>query len=140
MTDVIPSRTEEVLRMETGERISLRLEKENLDLIDQFLKQNPTFGNRSKLCRDAVQAFIETVTQGGNTVTIRIPRHYLELIDHFVTDGLFLNREHAIVKAVEDLFAKDRLKNMDEHTTDIKKITGKVMSVKLGDKDEVVPP
>jgi len=126
--------------METGERISLRLEKDNLELIDQFLKENPTFGNRSKLCREAVQAFIETVTQGGNTVTVRIPRHYLDLIDHYIADGYFLNREYAVVKAVEELFAKDRLKNMDEHRTDIKKITGKVVSVKLGEKDEVVPP
>ncbi len=126
--------------METGERISLRLEKENLELIDQFLRTNPTFGNRSKLCREAVQAFIEIVTKGGNTVTMRIPRHYLELIDHLVADGYFLSREHAIVRAIEEHFAKDRLKNMDEHRTEMKKMTGQMVSVKLDEKDEVIPP
>jgi Arc/MetJ-type ribon-helix-helix transcriptional regulator len=141
VTDVIPVLGNQGgARMETGERISLRLEKDNLELIDQFLLENPTFGNRSKLCREAVQAFIEIVTKGGNTVTVRMPRHYLELIDHLVADGYYLNREHAIVRAVEEHFSKDRLKNVDEHRTEMKNMTGKMISVKLDDKDEVIPP
>lgn len=126
--------------METGERISLRLEKDNLELIDQFIRDNPTFGNRSKLCRDAVQAFIETVTIGGNTVTVRIPRHYLEIIDHLVADGVLLNREYAIVKAVETYYTKDHMKNVGEEKMEKDKMTGKTVSVKFGEKDEVIPP
>jgi len=126
--------------METEERITLRLEKENLERIDQFLNENPSFRSRSQLCRDALQSFIEIVTKGGNTVTVRIPRHYLELVDRLVADGYFLSREHAIVRAIEDWFSKDRLKNIEEHRTEIGKMTGKIVSVKMKDKDEVVPP
>ncbi len=126
--------------METEERISLRLEKENLDRMDQFLQENPSYRNRSQLCREAVQAFIEIVTQGGNTVTVRIPRHYLEIIDHLVSEGYFLNREHAVVRAIEDWLSKDRLKYIDEHRTESGKMTGKIVSVKMNNKNEVVPP
>ena len=126
--------------METEERISLRLEKQNLDLMDQFLKENPTFRNRSQLCREAVQAFIETVTKGGNTVTLRMPRHYLELVDYLVAEGYFLSREHAIVRAVEDWFSKEKIKNIEEHRTEMDKTTKKIVSVKLDNKDQVVPP
>jgi len=44
--------------MDENERITLRLEKENLELIDAFLKGSTSHGNRSQLVRDAVQAYI----------------------------------------------------------------------------------
>jgi len=126
--------------MDENERITLRLEKENLELIDQFLAANPNYKNRSQLCRDAVQSFIESVTMGGNTVQLRVPRRYLELIDHLVADGYFLSREHAVVRAIEEWFEKERVKEIDEHRREIDKITGKVMSVSTGEKDGVIPP
>mgnify|MGYP001588821367 FL=1 len=126
--------------MDENERITLRLEKENLELIDQFLAANPNYKNRSQLCRDAVQSFIESVTMGGNTVQLRVPRRYLELIDHLVADGYFLSREHAVVRAIEEWFEKERVKEIDEHRREIDKLTGKVMSVSTGEKDGVIPP
>ena len=126
--------------MDENERITLRLEKENLELIDQFLAANPNYKNRSQLCRDAVQSFIESVTMGGNTVQLRVPRRYLELIDHLVADGYFLSREHAVVRAIEEWFEKERVKEIDEHRREIDKITGKVMAVSTGEKDGVIPP
>ncbi|HKZ22840.1 MAG TPA: hypothetical protein VJ224_00320 [Thermoplasmata archaeon] len=126
--------------MDENERITLRLEKENLELIDHFLAANPNYKNRSQLCRDAVQSFIESVTMGGNTVQLRVPRRYLELIDHLVADGYFLSREHAVVRAIEEWFEKERVKEIDEHRREIDKITGKVMSVSTGEKDGVIPP
>lgn len=129
--------------METEDRISLRLEKENLDLMDQFLKENPIYRSRSQLCREAVQAFIGSVTKGRDTVIIRIPRHYLELVDYLVAEGYFLSREHAIVRAVEEWFSKDRLKAIEEHRTEIDKTTKKIVSVAIDGKpnnNQVVPP
>lgn len=126
--------------MDENERITLRLEKENLELIDEFLAANPSYKNRSQLCRDAVQSFIESVTQGGNTVQLRVPRRYLDLIDHFVADGYFLSREHAIVRSIEEWFEKERVKEIDEHRREIDKATGKAVSVSTGEKDGVIPP
>ena len=126
--------------MDENERITLRLERDNLELIDRFLGENPAYKNRSQLCRDAVQAFIESVTQGGNTVQLRVPRYYLELIDALVADGYFLSREHAIVRCIEEWLDRDRVKEIGEHRKEIGKATGRVMSVSTGDKDGVIPP
>lgn len=126
--------------MDENERITLRLEKENLELIDGFLKENTSYGNRSQLVREAVQAYIQTIREGGNTVTIRIPRYYLDLVDRLVADGYFLSREHAIVRSIEEWFSRERVKEIQDHKQEVDKALGKVVSVSTGDKDGVIPP
>ncbi len=125
--------------MDENERITLRLEKENLELIDGFLKQNTSHGNRSQLVREAVQAYIQTIREGGDRVTIRIPRYYLDLIDRLVADGYLLNREHAIVRSIEEWFTRERVKEIQDHKQEVDKATGKVVSVSTGEKDGVIP-
>lgn len=125
--------------MDENERITLRLEKENLELIDSFLDENKAYTNRSQLVRDAVQNFIQQVREGGNTVTLRIPRYFLELIDHLVGQGYFLSREHAIVRAIEEWFNTERVKEIDGHRREIDKTTGKVLPVTDGTQEGVIP-
>ena len=126
--------------MDENERITLRLEKENLELIDAFLKQNTSYGNRSHLVREAVQAYIQTIREGGDSITIRIPRYYLDLIDRLVADGYFLSREHAIVRSIEEWFTRERVKEIQDHKQEVDKVTGKAISVSTGDRDGVIPP
>ena len=126
--------------MDENERITLRLEKENLELIDGFLNENKSYGNRSQLVREAVQQFIQAVREGGKTVSIRVPKYYLDLIDRLVSDGYFLSREHAIVRSIEEWFTKDRVKEIQDHRQEIDKAAGKVVSVTTGDKEGVIPP
>jgi Arc/MetJ-type ribon-helix-helix transcriptional regulator len=126
--------------MDENERITLRLEKENLELIDAFLKQNTSHGNRSQLVREAVQAYILAIREGGDSITIRIPRYYLDLIDRLVADGYFLSREHAVVRSIEEWFTRERVKEIQDHKQEVDKMTGKVVSVSTGDKDGVIPP
>src|SRR3989442_12572441 len=78
--------------MDENERITLRLEKGNLELIDAFLKGNTSHGNRSALGRDAVQGYIQTIRDGGDTGTIRGPRYYLEVVYSLASDGDVLSR------------------------------------------------
>ncbi|OGS48478.1 MAG: hypothetical protein A3K68_08035 [Euryarchaeota archaeon RBG_16_68_13] len=125
--------------MDENERISLRLEKENLELIDGFLKNNPSYSNRSQLVRDAVASFIQMVRQGGDTVSLRVPRYFLELIDHLVAEGYFLSREHGIVRAVEEWFSAERVKEIRGHRQEIDTMTGKVLPVSTGEKEGVIP-
>ena len=125
--------------MDENERITLRLEKENLELIDAFLKQNTSHGNRSQLVREAVQAYIQAIREGGDRVTIRIPRYYLDLIDRLVADGYILSREHAIVRSIEEWFTRERVKEIQDHKQEVDKATGKVVSVSTGEKDGVIP-
>ena len=126
--------------MDENERITLRLEKENLELLDGFLKENTSFGNRSQLVREAVQAYIQTIREGGNTITIRVPRYYLDLIDRLVADGYFLSREHAVVRSIEEWFTRERVKEIQDHKQEVDRATGKVVAVSTGDKDGVIPP
>jgi len=126
--------------MDENERITLRLEKENLELLDGFLKENTSFGNRSQLVREAVQAYIQTIREGGNTITLRVPRYYLDLIDRLVADGYFLSREHAVVRSIEEWFTRERVKEIQDHKQEVDKMTGKVVSVSTGEKNGVIPP
>ena len=112
--------------MDENERITLRLEKENLELIDGFLDENRNYTNRSQLVRDAVQSFIRSVRAGGHAVTVRIPRH-------------FLDREHAIVRAIEGWFSADRVKEIQGHRQEMDKTTGKAVAVSTGEKEGVIP-
>lgn len=126
--------------MDDNERITLRLEKENLELIDSFLKENKSYDSRSQLVRDAVQSFIQSLRGEGNTVSLHVPKYYLELIDRLVADGYFLSREHAIVRSIEEWFTRERVKEIQDHRKEIDKTTGKVVSVSDGAKDGVIPP
>jgi len=126
--------------MDENERITLRLEKENLELIDAFLKAKTGHGNRSQLVREAVQAYIQAIREGGARITIRVPRYYLDLIDRLVAEGYFLSREHAVVRSVEDWFTRERVKEIQDHKQEVDKVTGKVVAVSTGEKDGVIPP
>jgi Arc/MetJ-type ribon-helix-helix transcriptional regulator len=126
--------------MDENERITLRLEKENLELIDAFLRESTSHANRSQLVRDAVQAYIQTIREGGNAVTFRIPRYYLDLIDRLVADGYFLSREHAIVRSIEEWFTRERVKEIRDHRHEVDKVTGKAVPISTGEKDGVIPP
>ena len=126
--------------MDDNGRITLRLEKENLELIDAFLKENKSYDSRSQLVRDAVQSFIQSLRGEGNTVSIHVPKYYLDLIDRLVTDGYFLSREHAIVRSIEEWFTRERVKEIQDHRKEIDMTTGKVVSVSDGAKDGVIPP
>lgn len=141
MTDVISGRGEVRPKMDDDDngRITLRLEKDNLQLIDAFLESHPDFRNRSQLCRNAVQSFIENVTQGGNTVTLRIPVKVLESIDHLVSSGYFNDRQDAIVGVLRERFASaETVKAFEEHKTELQKAKGERLEVKMGGRDEVV--
>ena len=126
--------------MDENERITLRLEKENLELIDAVLRETSQYGSRSQLVRDAVVAFIQSLRGEGNTVSIHVPRYYLDLIDRLVADGYFLSREHAIVRSIEEWFTRERVREIQDHRQEIDKAAGRVLSVTNGDKEGVIPP
>ncbi|MEK6851345.1 MAG: hypothetical protein AABY30_02275 [Candidatus Thermoplasmatota archaeon] len=120
-------------------RITLRMEKENLQRIDEFLQAHrESYRNRSQLCRDAVQSFIENVTQGGNTVALKVPTRILEAIDHLVSDGYYNDREDAIVQALREHFNAAKLKEFQETKKELQKAKGEHIEVKMGDRDEVI--
>ncbi len=124
--------------MEESDRITLRLERENLEKIDAFLEENREFGSRSQLCRIALQQFLDQSRRTSDGINLRIPRVLMDYIDALVNEGYFLNREHAVLRSIEAYFSRDRMLEIEAHKKEIGKATGKVFPIAGG--DEVIPP
>jgi Arc/MetJ-type ribon-helix-helix transcriptional regulator len=93
-----------------GERITLRLEAEDLDLIEKFVERRPEFSNRSHLARVAIRAFIQGAQgssapeEKGNRVAIDVPRAILREIEELVRNGYYTSVGGAIEEAVRKEF------------------------------------
>jgi Arc/MetJ-type ribon-helix-helix transcriptional regulator len=93
-----------------GERITLRLEAEDLDLIDKFVERRPEFSNRSHLARVALRAFIQgaqsapTPEERGNRVAIDVPKAILREIEELVRNGYYTSIGGAIEEAIRKEF------------------------------------
>ncbi|NLI73380.1 MAG: hypothetical protein GX369_01210 [Euryarchaeota archaeon] len=107
-----------------GERISLRLESEDLKMLDDFLRDRPEFSNRSHLARLAIRAFIEqneavelesveTVEQSQreNAVTVEIPALAYNTIEDFIRAGVYNSMEDAVVECLRERFITKEVKD-----------------------------
>jgi metal-responsive CopG/Arc/MetJ family transcriptional regulator len=123
---------------EINERVTLRLEKDNLDRMDSFLKETKEFSNRSQFLRVAVEAFIDRTEKTQEEVSIKIPAKYLGYIDALIGDGYFLSREHAVLRCIEEFFSPENTKRIDEHNKTMGVTSGKEVSVDFGDRRELL--
>ncbi len=104
-----------------GERITLRLEPEDLELLDSFIEKHPEYASRSQFTRVAIRAFIEgaqgsSVTEDkDNHVVVELPRKALFVIQAMVREGIYNSVEGAIEEAVRKEFLRP------EHLEDVKK-------------------
>ncbi len=97
-----------------NERITLRLEAEDLAILDKFVEKYPEYSNRSQLARLAIRAFIDetesshtvdlTAAQKNNIITVEIPRLAHNTIMDSVRAGVFNSTEEAIVQCVREKF------------------------------------
>ena len=117
-----------------GERISLRLEKEDLELIDEFIEMTPEVANRSHLARIAIRAYIEgantrPVSGADNMITIEVPRAALRAIDVMVRDGIYKTMADAIEDCVRDSFITKeyaeevKRRSFQEHMETLQKVS-----------------
>jgi Arc/MetJ-type ribon-helix-helix transcriptional regulator len=103
-----------------GERISLRLGKEELELLDRFIEEHPDFSNRSQLARVALHSFIEakgTQVSESNAkeIPVKIPRAALGIIEGMVRAGIY----NSVGGAVEDCVRKEFVPK--EYLEDVKR-------------------
>jgi Arc/MetJ-type ribon-helix-helix transcriptional regulator len=92
-----------------GERISLRLEAEDLELIDDFVGKRPEFSNRSHLARMAIRSFIELdggapVRSSENRVSIKVPGAIHSMIERMVEMGYYTSFEAAVEEVLRKEF------------------------------------
>ncbi|MCX6652992.1 MAG: ribbon-helix-helix domain-containing protein [Methanomassiliicoccales archaeon] len=104
-----------------GERITLRLEPEDLELLDSFIEKRPEFASRSQLARMAIRAFIEGAQvssvseEMGNRVTVELPRAALFVVQAMVREGVY----NSVGGAIEETVRKEFLK--PEYLEEMKK-------------------
>ncbi len=121
-----------------GERISLRLELEDLRLIDDFIAEKPEYSSRSQLARVAIRSFIEGTEPAaqnkkreskGNLVTVEIPRAAMKALLHAVRAGLYTSVESAIEECVRDKFIhKEHLEEIKRKVLDSHRETLEALS------------
>ncbi|OPY31992.1 MAG: hypothetical protein A4E32_01600 [Methanomassiliicoccales archaeon PtaU1.Bin124] len=98
-----------------GERISLRLEPEDLELIDSFVEQHPEFSNRSHLARMALRAFIEkdgakvSAPSSGNRVTVALAPRLKNVIDQLIDEGELLDWNSVVQDALQRIYMSKRM-------------------------------
>ena len=104
-----------------NERISLRLDAEDLRLIDDFIASSNEFSNRSQLARAAVRAYIEMRAGGTegtdkpNEILVQLPPMVLETIKTLVAQGMYTSISEAVADGVRHQFLHE------EHVEELKK-------------------
>lgn len=113
---------QERLDIMDGERISLRLEQEDLELIDDFVEQHPEFSNRSHLARMAIRSFIEkdrnVIKPSATHVTINVPGRVKSMIESMVEQGYYTSFEAAVEDALRKEFLSKKLDEVKDRTFD----------------------
>lgn len=123
-----------------GERISLRLEPEDLVILDAFIKKHPEYSNRSNFARIALRSFIERVDGTSetastnnevqdNVVSVRVPRLALDTIRDLVRAGAYNSPEDAIVECVRKRYTllDDAIETVARTNLDARKNTVQVV-------------
>lgn len=111
-----------------GERISLRLEPEDLELIDNFVAKHPEYSNRSHLARIALRSFIEKdaviAKPSKDRVTENVPSAIRAIIERMVDEGYYSSTQAAIEEALRDFFLpKAKMQELKEKLfTDDRKV------------------
>jgi Arc/MetJ-type ribon-helix-helix transcriptional regulator len=96
-----------------GERITLRLEQEDLTLIDEYIEKHREYSSRSHLARIAIRSMIEGDTGAEeaaepslkrNTIIVEIPRAIFEIMEDNIERGEYTNHQAIIEAAVRERF------------------------------------
>jgi Arc/MetJ-type ribon-helix-helix transcriptional regulator len=96
-----------------GERITLRLEPEDLTLIDEYLDEHPEFSSRSHLARIAIRSMIEEEERAEETVesspkknviTVEIPRAIFAVMEESIRRGEYTTHQAVVEELVRARF------------------------------------
>ncbi|NLX47099.1 MAG: hypothetical protein GXY70_02850 [Euryarchaeota archaeon] len=104
-----------------GERITLRLEGEDLELIDDFIDVHPEISNRSQLARIALRAFIErdggmrVDGSGRGEIVLKVPPAVRSIMEGMVEDGYYNSVEDIVVECLRKEFvSRDNLEKVKD--------------------------
>jgi Arc/MetJ-type ribon-helix-helix transcriptional regulator len=117
-----------------GERITLRLEPEDLELLDDFVKKRPEFSNRSQLARIAIRAFIDGAQNSplsedkGNCISVEVPKAALHVIKGMIKEGFYNTADEAIKDAIrKEFLPREHLDDAKKRALDARKSTLEIL-------------
>ncbi len=94
-----------------GERITLRLDAEDLRLLDEFIANSNEFSNRSQLARAAIRAYVEMraggregTTNKPNEIVVQVPPLVLETVRQLVAEGVYTSISEAVADSARHEF------------------------------------
>jgi len=93
-----------------NERITLRLDADDLRLIDEFIASSNEFSNRSQLARAAIRAYVDAKlgcaqgTKTQNEVVVELPPLVLDTIAHLVAEGVYNSTSEALADCARHQF------------------------------------
>lgn len=96
-----------------GDRITLRLEQEDLTLIDEYIEKHREFSSRSHLARIAIRSMIEgdagaeEVVESSpkkNTIIVEIPRAVFEIMEENINRGEYSSHQSIVEELVRAKF------------------------------------
>ncbi len=90
-----------------GERITLRMEPEDIHLMDVFLDDNPEFANRSQLMRIALRNYMrrDAPAEEGDGLTIRLGDRYMRALSSLKERGFAHSEARMVEQIVERTLA-----------------------------------
>ncbi|MFP4171097.1 MAG: hypothetical protein ACLFUV_08800 [Methanomassiliicoccales archaeon] len=92
-----------------GERITLRLEGDDIDIIDRYIDESADISNRSQLARRAIRSYISGTSShvspgSDNTISIEVPGAAKGAIEAMVRSGIYKSMGEAIEDCVRKQF------------------------------------
>jgi Arc/MetJ-type ribon-helix-helix transcriptional regulator len=105
-----------------SERITLRLDADDLRMLDEFIDNSNEFSNRSQLARAAIRAYVEmraggqeVSTNRPNEVIVQLPPLVLDTIKQLVAKGMYSSVSEAVADCARHEFLHP------EHAEELKK-------------------
>jgi Arc/MetJ-type ribon-helix-helix transcriptional regulator len=115
-------------------KVTLRMGPEDLQIIDDFVDENPDIGNRSNLIRAAIRAYVsgdapgnKSLREEGSGIFVRFSEIHLDVLSRLKDEGICLNEEEFVRKCVlDEIIPKGAQKETVENSFKLAQMTSKM--------------
>ena len=86
-----------------GERITLRMETEDVHYMDEYLQEHPEVSNRSQLIRIALRNYMERDAPAGqnDTLSIKVGDRFMKTLTKLCNGGFAETEEEVAMRIIE---------------------------------------
>lgn len=96
------------------QRITVRLDENDVEELERFLRDHPEFRNKSELMRRALMTFIKTYEFRNLENAIVVPTWFIDLLRDWVNAGLAADVQEAANVILTNVFTGNEVVSMIE--------------------------